>query len=187
MKALEVVGITDLGNFLKLHLALRNLDHRSRRAFEEQCSSFIVHLYSDFSNFIAVRNRKLSLLTIGDADAMKSDIINDSPVLLNDQMDNAGISVQLNFDCLKNGININKVCLYDKNVEYEDDEEGDNVDDGNNNEDVDTIAMDDQEDSLELQVVSPGVLLNPDDYVEFCKTLHILNAYNTYVLRFAVF
>ncbi|KAK4874054.1 hypothetical protein RN001_013414 [Aquatica leii] len=62
--ALDVLGISDVGDFFKLQLALRNLDHGSRRAFEEQCSSQEIPSYSDLIHFVTERSRKLSLMTI---------------------------------------------------------------------------------------------------------------------------
>ncbi|KAF5276268.1 hypothetical protein FQA39_LY06617 [Lamprigera yunnana] len=56
-----VLGVSDVGGFFKLQLALRK-DHSSRRAFEEQCSSHEIPSYSDLILFITERSKKLSLM-----------------------------------------------------------------------------------------------------------------------------
>ncbi|KAF5291835.1 hypothetical protein FQA39_LY14172 [Lamprigera yunnana] len=59
--ALDVLGISDVGDFFKIQLALRNLDYDSRRAFEEQCFSHKIPSYLDLILFITEKSKKLSL------------------------------------------------------------------------------------------------------------------------------
>ena len=55
-------GITDLGDLLLLHLALRNLDLYTRRLFENQCSAGTMPLFKDLISFVSKTQHSLSLL-----------------------------------------------------------------------------------------------------------------------------
>ncbi|KAF5297157.1 hypothetical protein FQR65_LT10056 [Abscondita terminalis] len=88
-----------------------------------------------------------SIVANGDADTTKSECIETSSTLVTNQIETALNSVPLNFGNLKNGINCEKKCIYEKKEEQAEIDERE-ADDENNSEDYDTIAIDDQEDSL---------------------------------------
>lgn len=60
--ALSALGIEDMGDFIKLHLALSNLDPGTRKAFEERIKSTDIPSYRDLINFVTERSRVVEML-----------------------------------------------------------------------------------------------------------------------------
>lgn len=75
--ALEKLGLPDMCDFIKLHLALDNLDPGTRRAFEDKVASKSTPSYRDLIEFVSERSRVAELM--GESRASKPAPHQESP------------------------------------------------------------------------------------------------------------
>lgn len=73
MNALDALGLPDVGDFMKLQIALNNLDVKTRTAFEEEQKPSSIPTYKSLIDFVTQRCRMAELLSGGKAKAVTAE------------------------------------------------------------------------------------------------------------------